>query len=342
MKTAPALAAMVVFGAVVVLGVTTPALAATPESAQTLFDRGLEAFNAGRYDAACPALEQSYQLDPLPGVLFTLAECEAKRRRFAAAASRYDEYLRVYAALAPEKQKQSKQVERERIARAQRAAIALKVAELTLVLSPGAPPETKVTRDGTPLPAAALGVPGIVDPGEHVITVQVPGGPPSETRISLAPGEKKGVALEARKVEAAGSLPTLGAAPGQQDGGPSTTVFIAGGAVAGVGVVLGAVLLGLSASEGSTAKSDNAKVGTAGCPAGGRGATGICASVVSALDSKSTFINAGVWSLVGAGVVGVGTLIYGVAGSSRALRSGLVVAPVVTAQGGGLFVKGSF
>jgi hypothetical protein len=104
------------------------------------------------------------------------------------------------------------------------------------------------------------------------------------------------------------------------------------------------VFLGLSASAGSTASSDNAKGPTpAGCPVGGAGATGVCANVVSALDNKATFGNVGVWSLVGAGVVGVGTLIYGLTGSgSRGGRSGLVVAPVVTAQGGGLLVGGSF
>jgi hypothetical protein len=341
MNAVPAL----VLGAVILLGAPTLALAAAPESAQALFDRGLEAFKAGRYDAACPALEQSYQLDPLPGALFTLAECEAKRGRFAAAASRYDEYLRVYAELPPDKK--AKHAEREKIARTQRAAIALKVAELTLVLPSGAPAETRVTRDGTPLPAAALGVPAIVDPGEHVITVQVPGGPPSETRISLTPGEKKGIALDARSAETAGSVPAPVPVPaaGQQGGGVNRGVLIAGGVVAGGAAIWGVVFFGLSASAGSTARSDAAKVQQgmpAGCPPGGVGATGICGSVVSALDNKATAINAGVWSLVGAGVVGVGTLIYGVTGSSRAPQSGLVVAPVVTAQGGGIFARGSF
>ena len=33
---------------------------------------------AGNFESGCPALEESYRLDPLPGVLFTSAECHAQ------------------------------------------------------------------------------------------------------------------------------------------------------------------------------------------------------------------------------------------------------------------------
>ena len=48
------------------------------------------------------------------------------------------------------------------------------------------------------------------------------------------------------------------------------------------------------------------------------------------------------YSFVGAGAVGLATVVYGLAGGGRAARTGLVVAPAVTAQSGGLFVSGSF
>jgi hypothetical protein len=322
-----------------------PSFAAGPESAQGLYDRGFEAFKAGRYDEACPALERSYELEPLPGALFTLAECEAKRGRLAVAASRYDEYLRVYAALPPDKQ--ARQAEREKVARATRAAIAARIAELTPVLPPGAPRETRVTRDGTPVPAAALGVPALVDPGEHVITVQVPGGPASEMRITLAPGERKGVALDARQGMAT-AITAGGAAPdgAPQGEGANRALLIAGGTVAGAAAVTGAVLTGLWASKGSSASSLAGMVPhNAPCPAGGvvtSTTSKTCSDLVSALNTQATFGNAAIGMFVTAGAVGAATLIYGLVASPRGGRSGPLIAPTVTAQGGGLFARGSF
>src|ERR1700733_10594176 len=77
------------------------ALAADP--AQAAFERGLAQMEAGRFDLGCPAVEESYKLDPRPGTLFTLAECEAKRGHLATAVRRYDDYLSLWSALPPDK-----------------------------------------------------------------------------------------------------------------------------------------------------------------------------------------------------------------------------------------------
>jgi hypothetical protein len=231
----PATAWLLALGAALA---TPPAFGAGPDTAQALFDRGLQALKAARYDEACPALEQSYKLDPLPGALFTLAECEAKRGRLTVAVARYDEYLRLYATLPPDKQ--VKQAEREKIARAQRANLEPRIAELTLALPPDAPRETRVTLDGTTLSASNLGVPAFVDPGEHVVTVQIPGGPSREQRILLAPGEKKGIALEARSASALAVLPAGSAAQPRVEPPSLAPVWIAF-AVGGAGLVTGAV-----------------------------------------------------------------------------------------------------
>src|SRR5580704_16022315 len=91
-----------------------PALAAGPDDAAVLFDRGVADLEAGRYDAACPAIEQSYKLDPRPGTLFALAECEMKRGHLGAAAARYDQYLALYPTLSADKR--AKQGDREKMA----------------------------------------------------------------------------------------------------------------------------------------------------------------------------------------------------------------------------------
>src|SRR6185369_9862964 len=108
---------------------TGPAAAAAPDPAETLFNRGVAQMEAGAYEDACPAIEQSYKLDPRPGTLFALADCEAKRGRLATAVTRYDDYIALYATLPADKK--SKQGNREKLAREQRALLGPLVPELT-------------------------------------------------------------------------------------------------------------------------------------------------------------------------------------------------------------------
>lgn len=55
-----------------------PALAFA-EDAETLFREGRAAADEGNYLVACPKFEESYKLDPAPGTLLNLADCEENR-----------------------------------------------------------------------------------------------------------------------------------------------------------------------------------------------------------------------------------------------------------------------
>src|SRR5687768_9416479 len=70
--------------------------------AEQQYRRGLSAFQAGDYVTACRALAESYRLEPLPGALFTLATCEMRGGKIAAAAARYSEFLTLIESLPPE------------------------------------------------------------------------------------------------------------------------------------------------------------------------------------------------------------------------------------------------
>jgi hypothetical protein len=120
-------------------------------------------------------------------------------------------------------------------------------------------------------------------------------------------------------------------------------IVIGGAVVAGVAIITGGALLGVSASKGSSASSLYTKVkASGGCPPFDSAQTGDCATLKSDLSAKSTLGSAGVWLLAGGGVVGIATVIYAVAGGSRASRSGFMVAPVVGKGGGGLAAGGTF
>src|SRR5262249_34131239 len=118
-------------------------------AASAQFDRGLADMLAGRYDTGCPALAESYRLDAQPGALFTLAECEARWNKTAAALTHYDEYLGLVQRMASSDR--AKQGSRPEVARQHRDAIAPLVPQLTVVLPNSAPPGTVVKRDGAVL-----------------------------------------------------------------------------------------------------------------------------------------------------------------------------------------------
>jgi hypothetical protein len=219
--------------------------AAGGDDSNALFDAGVLQMEAGRYDQACPSIEHSYELDPRPGVLFTLAECQAKRGRIAAAVERYSEYLALYEALPRAKKKL--QTSRPRAARAELAALSPQVPKLVLKLAPGAPRGAVVERDGHVVAAAALGTAIPVDPGDHVIRLSVPGGPLSEIHVKLARGESRSVVLA---MPAAPPSPPPGHEARRGTSARRVGAFVTGG-VGLAGLVLGGAMGGLALAKKS-------------------------------------------------------------------------------------------
>ncbi|UQA57844.1 hypothetical protein [Polyangium aurulentum] len=192
------------------------------QDAAALFEKGVDEMEAGHFDVACPAIAQSQQLDPRPGTLFTLAECERQAGRIATSVTHYAEYLRQVEGMTPGLKKKHK--ERAEIAETERKALEPNIPRLVLVLPANAPPGVLVTRDGAEVDAASLGVALPVDPGEHVITSRVPGGPLVEQRVTLAKKETKTLQLEvhAPKEPAQEKTPSAPAAESAARGLPPT------------------------------------------------------------------------------------------------------------------------
>ncbi len=182
------------------VAVASPAKAQDVEAAATLFNRGLEDMELGRYVTGCPAIAESQRLDPHAGTLFTLAQCEVRWGHVATAVARLSDYLELYEHLTPEQK--VRQDERRKAAQEQHDKLVADVPELTLVLPPGSPAGTLVKRDGAVVATASLGIGLPVDPGEHVVSTQAPGGVLLEQRFTIARGEKKPVVLEVK-----GTLP---------------------------------------------------------------------------------------------------------------------------------------
>ncbi|WP_437834202.1 hypothetical protein [Sorangium sp. So ce1153] len=254
-----------------------PATAGDIAAAEELFNRGLADMQAGRYATGCKALAESERLDPQPGTLFTLAACEADWGRIATAVTRFGEYLALFERMTPAQR--ARQGERPELARQRREQLSPRVPRLALSLPPGAPAGTVVRRDGLVLGEAALGIPLPVDPGEHVLSIQAPGGPALEQSIKIAAGETRELTLALKGTPAPGApapppaSPTPAApraAPAPAPLGPDapaapagrrTAVYVVGG-LGAAGLVLGGITGALVfGKKGLAAEHCGSKIG---------------------------------------------------------------------------------
>ena len=259
MRTLGGLSACLCGAGVLVWG--SSAFAQDAAAAGALFDKGVADMQAGHFDTACPAIEESQQLDPHPGTLFTAAECQAKWGKLATAVAHYQDYVGVVSRLSADQQ--TRHHARVVTATAQITKLKPSVPQLTLVLPANAPTGTTVSRDGVQLQGAALGLALPVDPGEHVILTRAPGGEDTSVSVSIAAGQSKRVELEVKAVvaapvaapatpsEPAASPPSSAAEPQRSS---KTPAYVIGG-IGIAGIAVGSVAGILVFSKKSTVSS---------------------------------------------------------------------------------------
>lgn len=219
-----------------------PALADAPDpvTAEALFRQGRASIDAGDYARATLAFSESQRLDPAPGTLLNLADCEEHVGRLASA---WSHFLRVESLLPATD-------ERREIAHERGAALAPRVPWMTIALASGMPRDARVFRDDVEVDVARGTAPSPVDPGPHTVLVVAPW------------HESKSVTVNAVERETVRFVAT----PGQvvaQDIPPATSshtaVWIVGGAgvaALGLGTYFGArALAERSVSDASCAGS---------------------------------------------------------------------------------------
>lgn len=162
------------------------------ERAAQLFSTGLEAMKEERWDVACPAIAESYALEPLPGALFTLAECRARAGRVASAMRDFNRYLELVEAMPVEEQ--TKQRERVDVTRRRQREIAPRIPRMTVEIAGEVPAGAVIELDGKRLGADELGRPLPLDPGPHRVLVRV-GTLESDASVTLGEGELRRVRL---------------------------------------------------------------------------------------------------------------------------------------------------
>ena len=224
-------------------------------AALTLYKSGIDAMLEKRYAAACPLLEQSRRAQPTPWALFASGECEAELGKRAVAFRLHEAYLDLEKQL-PQKQR-AKEAERVSAAMARLNELRPHVARVTITLPPEAPEGARVTLDGTELKRTDIGVAQAIEPGEHVVVVELAGGVRVRERFTIEREEERKVSPSiedppftspAKEKMALGPASTRAATPPSVDSGagPWRTGAIIAGSVGLAGLGLGAVTGGLA------------------------------------------------------------------------------------------------
>jgi hypothetical protein len=301
---------------------------AAPSEAQQVFDRGVADMLAGRFDTACADIEKSYHLEPLPGVMFTLAECFAGAGKTASALSRYADFRTLLTSLPSERRLAFD--ERERLAIARSQELARNVPDLTIRVSKRAPDEV-ITLNGEALDAAAFGAPRRLDPGTYLVRAEAPGRKAWERSLTVENGEHQRIGVPALSpLRTAPPPPTT--SPKPNGSSRPTWVYVSGG------VGIAGMVVGISAGALALARKNDVD---RHCPANECDATGLHA--VDAGRSAAMASNIG----FGVGAVGLAGAAVGwwLSSASRqpGTRSGrLVPQMLVSPTGAQLSFGGDF
>ncbi|MCC7536438.1 MAG: PEGA domain-containing protein [Deltaproteobacteria bacterium] len=159
----------------------------TTDPAEAAFRSGVEAFDAGDYEAALARFRASYRLRAAPAVLYNIAVAERMIGRAALACRDLRRYLRDVEGLPSERRTA---VERER------SQICREVAELSLRIAPGG---ASVVVDGRPIGSSPMTEPMVLEPGEHDVVVSREGYAVERRELRLARGSRETLTVRLRR-----------------------------------------------------------------------------------------------------------------------------------------------
>jgi hypothetical protein len=196
---------------------------ASDPAAETLFQSGKTALDAGKLDEACASFAESQKLEPLPGTAFYLGECEEKRGRLASA----------WAAFEEARQRLPASDERLPHVVARVNALAPRLPMLVIRLSVEVPEGAVIRRDAVPVGRGSMEQAIAVDPGPHEITVEAKGYETATITVR---------AVESQTVEAllrlGDPLPASGPVVNTPaDDTTKSNLLIAGGVIGGAGLL---------------------------------------------------------------------------------------------------------
>lgn len=214
----------------------------TRDAARKLGYSGVEAFQAGNYQAASEKLEKAYRVAPVPSLGLWSARALAKVGKLVEAAERYAEVTQLRVSSGDQAVQKRAQAD----AAVELAAIKPKIPSLTVQLEGAPASEVSVAIDGQPMPGDLVDRPQPINPGLHRIeasradkrvTVEVTLNESDQKPVLLTLGTPTATPPATAAVPEPATAP---AAPAARLGTQRTLAIVAG-SVGVVGVTLGTV-----------------------------------------------------------------------------------------------------
>lgn len=321
------------------LATAVPAAAQTDEQragARAAAEAGIQAFEEGRFADAVDLFTRAEQLVHAPPHLLYAARAQTRLGNLVQA---HELYIRIVRENLPENAPRAFR-EAQKAAEQELAEVTPRLAYVTIVVQGGNGAESLVTRDGTEIPAALVGVPHPVNPGQHTYQATANGWQSAPKAVDIKEGAR--VALELNLEPAPGAVGPGADKPTEAGGSavvtkpdderpPETSGSGVSGLKIGGFVTLGLGAVGLGAGtyflvKGLDTRSDADELAE-GCHDGEP-----CVQEVDELDDDAAQQQTiGVATLIGGGVlVGTGiTLLLLDSGRSDTTAQGPSVRPVI-------------
>ncbi len=309
--------------------------------ADALFNAAKALVDAGQYTDACAKFAESKRLAPGIGVTMYLADCYEHIGRTASAWSEF----RSAEGLARERNDK-----RTELARAHAEGLEPKLLRLTVSIGPTVPRGgLQVMRDGVAVTPEELDLPVPVDPGDHAVVVSAPGrvartftahvGPDARSAtVRVDALEEAAPAAPVEPVPAPPAPPPV-ASPVQ----PLPAVGDTGASRRWLGVGVGAagvVGIAVGSAFGVVAKNRFDASNAGPCDAASDHCTS--AGLAARKDAEHAATASDIAFAIGGVALAAGVVVYVTAPRAGAPSSGVVVAPMPLAGGGGAMLRSAF
>ncbi|HXK20029.1 MAG TPA: hypothetical protein VNG33_19595 [Polyangiaceae bacterium] len=228
-----------------------PADSVTRDAARTLGLAGVDAYQAGNYDAASDKLEKAYALMNVPSIGLWSARALAKRSLLVEAANRYFEVASLQVPQGDAAVQRQAQID----AQAELEQLRPQIPQLTVRISGADPSDVTLSIDGKAAPSSIIGKPRLINPGSHQVEAHN-GSIQKSASVDTLLGKQASVVLDLSPA-AHGAAPAS-AVTADASASPSSTrrtLGWIGVGAGGVGIALGSVMGGLAVSKRASLKS---------------------------------------------------------------------------------------
>lgn len=188
-----------------------------------------------------------------------------------------------------------------------------------------------------------------VEPGRHAVEASQAGYAPDRKDVQVAAGEARDMDFALLAAPTAAASPPPPPDPQSAPRERTRVPVIVGGALAGLGLVLGTGLTVAANQRSSAATALRTKIvatpGSPLCPGTAQPLVDECAQLKSNLAHQGTFATAAVWSYIAAGAFAVGTgayVVWATRASKPTATARIRIAPSPSPRGGALILAGEF